>query len=115
MTHAARLAVVVHELVAARQAFEKVLVTDASLTCQDFGRFQGILRGIPIVIRFSLARFSILGHAWSPNGPDSRSWSLVILFRQVIPPDQHLPLPSRVVAQICRHGGRAGAGWKRCR
>src|SRR5262249_3000153 len=63
MTLAARLAVMVHKLVAAGKAFQKVLVTDAPLPGQDFRQFQSVVSRLHVVVGLSLlVRLPLLGH-----------------------------------------------------
>src|SRR5262249_32495018 len=63
VAQAARLAVVVHEVVAAGHALQKVLVADPALPGQAFGQFQRVLSRLPVVFGFPLfVRLSLLAH-----------------------------------------------------
>ena len=63
MALAARRPVVVHEVVTAGHAFQKILVADRSLTGQSFRQFQGVVRRLHVVFGLSLLlRLPLPGH-----------------------------------------------------
>ena len=70
---AARLAAMVHKLVAAGHVFQKVLVTDAPLPGQDFRQFQSVVSRLPVIVRRPVfVRLSLLGHGFTAKGHSTR-------------------------------------------
>src|SRR5262245_32552655 len=63
VAHAARLAVVVHQIVTAGHALEKVLVADLALPGEDFRQLKGVVSGLLVIFGLSLVvRLWLLGH-----------------------------------------------------
>src|SRR5439155_13981179 len=72
----ARLAVIVHQLVAAGHAFQKVLLTDPALPGQAFRQFQRVVSRLPVVFGFALfVWLSFLTHGLLSQGVSSPATS----------------------------------------